>query len=291
MVCTMLMSAVVPSTASAASTAPGTPTEINTMVTESIHVQQLSPSQIKGLPYAGYQNADVVYDIPGLCELSTKCVFGDTTSHHTLVLIGDSHARMWLPALIEIATTDKFKIVVLGRDGCPLVSYVLSTFADCAGVMSSAIKAINNIKPNVVIVSNRTSWLENITMKSWQSAMTTSLRAIDASGAKVAVIGDDTAFNSDLIDCLSRYPTHVQKCSSANPDPAKMGHQAAESAAAAAVNDVYVNPLPWLCTTSTCSPVIGQYFAYWDNTHISIKYSRFLSGVLATALQKTLAGI
>lgn len=289
--CALLFTTLIPTAATAASTPPGTPSQISSLVAASVHIEQLTASQLKGLPYAGEQNADVVYHIPGLCELATKCIFGDTTSRHTVVLLGDSHARMWLPALIAIATTDDFKIVVLGRDGCPLISYSVKTFADCVGVMSSAIKAINKTKPAVVIVSNRTSWLENITDTSWQSAMTEALKAMDPSGAKVAVIGDDTAFNVDLIDCLSMYTTHVQKCSTANPDPAKPGHQSAESAAASSVGDLYINPLPWLCTSTRCSPIVGQFFAYWDNTHISILYSRFLSGVLATALSKPLTSL
>jgi hypothetical protein len=273
------------------SPAPGTPVQIAALVAASVKIKALNSAQIKALPNAGVQNADLAFHIPGLCELNNKCEYGDTKSRTTVVLLGDSHARMWLPALMPTATADHFKILVLGRDGCPLVSYKLRTFADCAGVMGPAIKAINKIKPAVVIVSNRTSWLENITSSQWQSAETDALLAIKASGAKVAMIGDDTAFNVDLIDCLAMHPSRVQECSTKSPDPAKPGHQPAESAAAASVGVVYINPLPWLCTSTKCSPIVGSFFAYWDNTHISYQYSRFLSAVLASALQTTLAGV
>lgn len=267
---------------------PGSAEQVAALVAASVKISTLTSAQLSALPHAGEQNADVALKIPALCELDTKCYFGDLNAKTTVVLIGDSHARMWLPPLTAIATADQFKILLLGRDGCPLVSDSLHTFDDCVGVMSSAIKAIRQIKPAAVIVSNRTTWLTTITMDQWQTAMTKALQAIAASGAKIAVIGDIQATVQEPIDCLSIHPTAVQRCSNANPDLAKPGHYAAEEAAAAAVGVPYVDPQPWLCTPKRCSMVIGPFFTYWDEDHISIQYADYLQTVLGAALKSTL---
>jgi hypothetical protein len=139
-----------------------------------------------------------------------------------------------------------------------------------------------------VIAGDRTTELPAISLASWQSAATALLEALKSSGAKVALIGDVQAFNLEPISCLAEHVTGVQDCSSANPDTAKPGHNSAEQAAAAAAGVTYVNPQPWLCTTSRCSPVVGSFFGYWDDTHVSIQYAKYLTNDLGAALKSTL---
>jgi hypothetical protein len=73
-----------------------------------------------------------------------------------------------------------------------------------------------------------------------------------------------------------------------NPNPKEKGLEAAELAAAKAAKSTYINPTSWLCTTKRCSPVIGNYIAYWGADHVSVTYSRYLSTVMGTALTKPL---
>ena len=47
---------------------------------------------------------------------------------------------------------------------------------------------------------------------------------------------------------------------------------------------LYVDPTPWLCTKTLCSPVIGDYLPYSDSQHVAVPYSRYLTTVLAAAL-------
>ena len=94
-------------------------------------------------------------------------------------------------------------------------------------------------------------------------------------------------FNTPPPECLASYPTSVQTCSAPNPNPAQQWHEGAEKAAAKAEKVLYVSPMPWLCTT-TCSPVIGNYVAYYDQYHLTCTYAAYLSGVLEAALKPIL---
>ena len=49
---------------------------------------------------------------------SKICRIGRTTSRKLIVLIGDSHAQMWLPAVLQMARRDGWAVVPLLRPGC-----------------------------------------------------------------------------------------------------------------------------------------------------------------------------
>jgi hypothetical protein len=50
------------------------------------------------------------------------CVYGDRTSKatHTAVLLGDSHAQQWLPALDKAARDHHWKLIAWTKAACPL---------------------------------------------------------------------------------------------------------------------------------------------------------------------------
>ena len=47
------------------------------------------------------------------------CIWGDRAGSRTLVLLGDSHARMWLPAFDAIGKRLHWKVVLLAKSSCP----------------------------------------------------------------------------------------------------------------------------------------------------------------------------
>src|SRR5213078_3380118 len=53
-----------------------------------------------------------------LKSTSEICRVGDTASPRLIVLLGDSHALMWLPTVLELARRDGWVVVPLLRTGC-----------------------------------------------------------------------------------------------------------------------------------------------------------------------------
>ena len=269
--------------------APGTSAQVAALVAASVKIEKLTTAQRSALASAGNQSAELVYNIPASCSKPTQCVYGDTTASKTVVLFGDSHAVMWFPALLPVALADHFKIVIITRYGCPLAAYSINIIAGCPAFVKTSISTIDAMKPALVIVSDRTTYFTNISTAKWKTATENALKALKPSGAAIAMIGDIRDFVPPIISCLAQHVTHVQSCSTSNVHFAIDGHWTAESEAAAGVGALYVNPLPWLCTAKTCSPVIGSYIAYWDKVHVSAQYAYYLSAVMATALKVPLA--
>jgi hypothetical protein len=276
-------------------TRPGTAAQVKALVAASVTITQLSSSQKRELSKAGSDDAGRIYRI-GNCQKSgaVDCVFGDTTSPHLIVLFGDSHATMWLPSIIPIATTMRLKIVLLSLDGCPVATLKVndSNNGNCTAFRSAAIKEINHLKPVAVIMSQRTTDYSNYTSSQWQAGLTTTLKDLAPSKARFAVIGDDQPFgpanSPSVLQCLAAYPTNVQKCAQANPNKQQPVLNGAERNAIVGAGGRYIDPTPWLCTKSTCSPIIGGFIPYWDSYHVSVTYAQYLSSVVGAALKPIL---
>jgi hypothetical protein len=272
---------------------PASLSQVKRLVAASVKVQQLNAQTSAELSKITYDNADFMKGIPIECASATYgCVFGDTRSSIALVLFGDSHARMWLPAIIPIATADHLKLIVIGRTGCPLAVHRISRmYGGCASVIAGDIKEINRIKPAAIVLSDRTTDT-GVDGAQWESGLTQTIDELRPSGAEVALIGDiqvfDSGMVSDLEQCLADHPFAVQECAIPNPNGAAPGREQAEERAIALAHDLYVNRTSWLCTRQRCSPVIGDDIAYWDAFHVSVRYATYLSGVMGGALSEFL---
>jgi hypothetical protein len=274
----------------ASSVTAGSPSQVSAAVAASVGISHLTSAQITELRHMNLQNFETAYDIPASCLSATACVFGDKSSSKTVVVFGDSHARMWLAPLLPLAKADDLRVVIIGKIGtgsCPIVSLQLTgAFATCQSQITSQIATIDKMHPAVVLVADRTTWpwLASVSATRWQSGFASTLGQLAASGAQVVVMGDIQVFSTNVIDCLAVYAANVQHCSIANPNPLAPGHFAAEQAAASAAGDPYIDPTSWLCTATRCSPVIGSFIAYFDPDHVSVSYGKYLATVFANAL-------
>jgi SGNH domain (fused to AT3 domains) len=266
---------------------PGSLKQVKAIVSASVKIHRLTSAMQAALPADVHDMASDVYHIPQSCDTPTECVYGDPSATESVVLYGDSHAEMWLPAIDPIVTSDQLKLIFIGQRGCPVADVTAADrFGACEPARMTDISVINEIEPIAVILANRTTY--GFTPAEWQAGMATTLSALSTSGARLAIIGDIQVFNASVPLCLAANPTTIQRCSVANPNPRQPGQQAAEESAASAVGALYVNPIPWLCTARRCSPVVGSDIAYWDAFHVTVTYSSYLARVMAAALEPIL---
>jgi hypothetical protein len=156
------------------------------------------------------------------------------------------------------------------------------------------IAQIRKLAPAVVLIADRTSDIpgaNNVltTNAAWKTGEETTISSLKAKATKLAVIGDITALTDVPPECLAAYPRAVQRCSAPNPNPKTHQHFAAETAAATYEAVPYLNPQSWLCTSTTCSAVVGSMVAYYDQFHVTATYAEYLSGVWGSALKSLLA--
>ncbi len=75
-----------------------------------------------------------------------------------MVLIGDSHARQWIPALEQIAEEQGYVAYFLVREGCPAVDQTPwkangeGPQTDCADFQDWAAETVRELKPAITLM-------------------------------------------------------------------------------------------------------------------------------------------
>jgi SGNH domain (fused to AT3 domains) len=279
--------------------APGSPKQVLALVKASDLIHKLPQPLDPGLVALGGDDPPSYYpQTMNGCTGTSQCVFGDVDSSTVVVLFGDSHALMWLPALAPVASRDGFRLVVEWMPGCPAASVSVwdsatnSTNTACNSFRRDAIASIRKLDPTLVLLADRTSYVRAtrtmlIPDDVWQKGEEATISALLTKTTGVAVVGDITIFNFNVVQCMAGNTKNVQSCSVRNPNPKFNDHFAQEKAAAKAESVPYLNPQPWLCT-NVCSPVIGNMGVYFDSAHVSSTYAEYLARLWSAAIKPLL---
>ena len=228
---------------------------------------------------------------------SPMCVYGDPHGSHSLVLYGDSHAHMWIPALDAIGQHIHWKILQLTKDGCQTLGIPLwlgperGPYTKCSTFQSFAINHIKSLHPDMVVLSN--AW-KNILLyengkptldradQVWDAGLSTtiaSLKRLTKSG-KVAVIGDIAYPDQAGGDCLAAHGSDVRPCNTPRAHAVYETHNRLEEKVTKQAGAIYVDTIPWFCTATVCPAVIGGLSTHWDTYHVAPNYALWLSYVL-----------
>ena len=108
---------------------------------------------------------DLRDDVPGVgdCEYWTGthqlCPEGDPGGSRTMVVLGDSHARMWIPAIDHIAQGSNYRVYYLVLPRCSPGRFLLgdaetgTPLTSCADFNAWAMSEIAELRPDTVLVT------------------------------------------------------------------------------------------------------------------------------------------
>jgi peptidoglycan/LPS O-acetylase OafA/YrhL len=233
-----------------------------------------------------------------------ECVMGDTGSNTTVALIGDSHAAMMIPAFQQVAEQRHWRLEPMGKGACSVVEAPTSTLLrrlvervdHCEQWRSEILTRLHNEHPKLVVVSmwRGYGFYESLSGlraydQDWLDRMTSLVRDLRSTGAKVLVLGPipDPKFGVPL--CLSGNLDNVAACTPARSDAVNAPGIAAESAATQAGGGQYSDLTDLYCTTDVCPAIVGNTLVYMDETHMTFEYSRQLAPVMGALADRVVA--
>jgi SGNH domain (fused to AT3 domains) len=278
---------------------PGTAQQIAKLVATASRIEQLPRNLVPNLAQASGDDVGTYYPSTQFgCLTTSVCQFGSPKSRSTIVLFGDSHAQMWLTSFLPIVMKFKLRLILVWRPSCPAATVTVwdvttdSTYSVCNAWRAAELRQVHRLNPSLVLLAGRNTDITGagnaaIPDTTWQAGLVHTIASLKSRTTKIVVIGDITTFSAILPACLAAYPSHIQQCSSSDPNQKETNHFAAEAAAAKATGVLYINPHPWLCT-AVCSPVIGNMVAYYNDNHVSATYAAYLSTVWLQALRPEL---
>jgi len=210
----------------------------------------------------------------------------------SVLVIGDSHAQMLVPAFLEIAAQRDLTLSVSTRGLCPWapddggpggadVGHPDLTPSSCRAIKADLVhRVIPALRPDIVIATDRGYPSTNAVN------LDDEVSKLRAAGAKKVVIVKPTPLSSGLNPrtCLSQAAS-IEQCrylSSLQPSDAERQVRAL----AARRTGVYALDIDRLICPflPICDPVIHNILVKWDGGHITYKYAQYIAPQIDKAL-------
>ena len=226
------------------------------------------------------------------------CVYGDPRGRITIALIGDSHAGHWFPALNVLARRNGWRLIPFVKASCPYVDmavyhpFAKREYTECATWRRLAIRAINDARPDLVIVATAQRGIRPVSAaagsaKEQGEAMA---RAIGQLKAPVAIVVDSPRTDVDIPACLSRHPSDVHACAIPRGEAFDVTFGIRERVAAKRSGAALVDVVAAVCPSTPCPVARDGMILYRDGHHLTATFVRSLAGAFDAALRPVLAG-
>ena len=229
------------------------------------------------------------------------CPRGDAQGTRTLVVVGDSHARAWIPAFDAIAERAGFRAYYLVKAQCtaafvdPSEVFTGDPWPECEEFHDWTQEQIKALDPDLLVVSSaapitglydddgrRLRSLDDIAAE-LSGGLADMLETYQPLTKRLVMLTDVPRLAVDPAVCLSTFGVTLADCTLA-PDATGTRMRDLSTEVATQVGVEQVDPAPWLCAEGVCPTVVGSTIAYRDRGHISATRAAELADPLAEAL-------
>jgi peptidoglycan/LPS O-acetylase OafA/YrhL len=247
-------------------------------------------------PAVGDLRGDI-YGFPDGCTArgrATKsriCRLGDTRSAKTIVVFGDSHAEMWMPSILDMATRDRWVVIPLVKVSCIPRTW-LESRSVCGRWYRWARGRAAALRPDVTLIVG--SW-----SRTWAPR-----RAIGAVGAlgsamkpysrSVIAVADPPGQSREPVDCLLDRRSTMKTCSTFATST-QLQTNAAIAANARRQGTGFLETRGWFCARTQgsrgkflCPLVVNRTITYLDRGHVSKTYALELAEPFRRAFREEL---
>lgn len=219
-------------------------------------------------------------------ETRDKCVLGDPHAKNSMVILGDSIAMNWAPALSEVAMSEpEWNLVVLAKVGCPYADLTVydtdrSTYEGCDDFRAWALDQINTMDPDAVVLASAlkkelpgTEPLES----QWGIGVSRTIQAL-GNLEQVFVMAPPPE-GDNLSSCANKFSSPADCASLVSPTWEKTVK--VTSVVARDQGRMFINTGLWFCQPSGyCPPVIGNHVVRKDSVHMTHQYVEYLKPML-----------
>lgn len=251
--------------------------------------------------------AQPLRDVPRFYELGCtapfldarlrECVFGDANSSTTVVLLGDSHAAQWFPALERIANQNGWRLVTMIKTACPAASIrVFQTKLgreeqQCTLWRDAAIKRTLALDARAVIMASSTEYLR-VSPEEWREGTRKMAETFSSSSVETIFMRDTPNAPFEVPRCLARAAWR------GSGDCSLMRSQALEETVYGIEQEVARSlPQVWnvdlsdqICGPARCETVQSGKIIFRDRDHLTASYVESLAPALAARIVPLVSG-
>lgn len=261
--------------------------------------QPIPPDFTPGLDGLSEQKADV-----GACDYNTSthrlCRRGDRSSDRTIVVLGDSHARHWIPAVNRAAKRNGYAVYFLVKPSCNASDMQRtrpSAAKRCNAFRDWAYGQARRLHPEVVVIAGQVPESARVAsgvivhgqqrlIRMYERGLVHRIRSLGRAVGHVVVIGDAPGLGDRPGHCLRVAGNDLGDCAF-TPNTRDRKEIRAAHRAAVTSGSGFLDPRPWFCADRVCPTLIDGIVTYRDLEHVTPTYAGTLAGVMAAGLGLT----
>ncbi len=231
-------------------------------------------------------------------KLQRDCVYGDPEGEQTAMLIGDSHAVMWQPALDQYAREQGWRLELHTKGGCPVIDVpvfkrdISRVYEACTEWRERLAKHIRKSQPDVIFMGlsrDYELWSGEQVIQSsaartyWQERLTEWLGMLADNAGRVILLAETPTFNYDPVNCLSKPDNNG--CDGAAFRVLDSAYAELERAATRATGVELFSINELLCPGATCPVVVDEMPVFRDEDHVTASYMERLAAPIGRMLE------
>lgn len=244
--------------------------------------------------------ADECFSGPGKPGEPDTCPVGPEDGPR-IVLMGDSQAGMWWPAVRQLAEEAGWRAYPIIRTACSPVdvltwhSKAAEADRDCQAWREWALTQIAKLQPDLAVVSYRGSYMAvgsdgkplegDANDLATKQGLESTLGRLGQVSERVVQLHDSPR-GGDPVACLDAPEASLSSCALPYPDDTERANELNERAAAASGSE-FVDLTSWFCAEGTCPLVIDDIVVYFTPGHITRTMAEHLAPALAVRLGVT----
>lgn len=226
------------------------------------------------------------------------CIYGNADAATTVVLFGDSHAAMWLPAIERVAFDRDWRIVALIKPACPPADVQVWSrrlkreFTECHEWRDLAVQRIAELQPSVTfvatakdhtILSTGGKRVKATDKRAWKEGLEAMLVELVAASDRVVLIGEVPHLPVDPLECLAEGDS-LDACPVTRSEVVDEPYEKVEKRSAKKAGAQWVRTTNWLCPGERCPLVMGRFLVYRDADHLTATFAGVLAPHVSWAL-------
>jgi peptidoglycan/LPS O-acetylase OafA/YrhL len=223
------------------------------------------------------------------------CAFGSERAIHTAVLMGDSIAGQWFPAVASVFDRPGWRLLVLTKSSCPMVDEpffygrIGREYTECSSWRAHALEQVAAIKPDVVLLS--TVSRNGFTQAQWIDGTQRVLGTISPASGHVYILRSTPHLPFDGPDCLAAHRGRVswlnslQVCSAfAKEDHDQQIFEWLQQAVGRFSNVQMIDLNDQVCPQQHCSAEQKGEVVFRDSQHLTASFAKSLGPALEQRL-------
>jgi peptidoglycan/LPS O-acetylase OafA/YrhL len=213
------------------------------------------------------------------------CRLGDRTSSRVMVVLGDSQAGTWMPALVGFARAQHLAVVPLAKPGC-FVSRVRTNLPGwpCASWYRWALAHDKALHPVATVVM----FLLSTPLQEHPGRTVSDMQSVLSQVRNGVLLADQPSQTEQPDVCLYKPGANMGKCSARVPST-YVPLMKAMGRMTTLTHHPVIPTMQWFCADGICPMVVQNLLTVRDLDHMTEQYSTALAPLLSLELSPILA--